>query len=59
MTKVIARIVIDMDDWDDAFPHPDNRPVLIWRRSETALAQPFTASEVALNAAAVDDLSLG
>ena len=58
MTKVIARIVIDMDDWDDAFPHPDSRRVLVFRRSETALAQPFTASELAQNAAEVDDLSL-
>jgi len=58
MTQVIARIVIDMDDWDDAYPHPTDNPLLVWKRIETAKALPFTASEVAAAAESIDELNL-
>lgn len=55
MPKVIARIVIDMDDWDENFPHADENPVVQWRRTEIAKAHPFSESELNLAGALLGD----
>jgi len=46
MPQVIARIIIDTDDWESAVSPAEDLTVLVWRKVETSRAQPFTAREL-------------
>ena len=55
MTKVIARIIIDSEDWEQTLPTVDEHPVVLWKRVETTHAHPFSAHELNLNTALLGD----
>jgi hypothetical protein len=59
MPRVIARIIIDTDDWESAVAPASNHPVLVWRKVETSHAQPFTARELGQTAGMFSDLYFG
>jgi hypothetical protein len=46
MTRVIARIIIDTDDWEDDSDAGETQPMVVWRKVETSRAHPFTAREL-------------
>jgi hypothetical protein len=46
MTRVIARIVIDSDDWAQEFPTVEDHSVVFWKRIESTRAHPFSEHEV-------------
>lgn len=46
MTRVIARIVIDSDDWAQEFPNVEDHSVVLWKRIESTRAHPFSDHEV-------------
>jgi hypothetical protein len=46
MTQLIARIVLDTEDWEPELPVPSDRAV-IWHRMPIAFARPFTPEEIA------------
>jgi len=55
MAKVIARIVIDSDEWDSSVSTGDERPDVVWKRVVTAHAHPFSAQEVNYGVGLVGD----
>jgi len=55
MTKLLARIIIDSEDWEHALPNADEHPVVLWKRVETTHAHPFSAHELSMNTALLGD----
>jgi hypothetical protein len=46
MTQLIARIVLDTENWEPEFPASGDRAV-VWHRMQIAFARPFTPQELA------------
>ena len=46
MTKLIARIIIDSEDWEQSAPPAGEHPVILWKRVETTHAHPFSEHEL-------------
>jgi hypothetical protein len=46
MTQLIARIVLDTENWEPDFPASGDRAV-VWHRMQIAFARPFTPQELA------------
>jgi hypothetical protein len=55
MTKVIARIIIDSEDWEQALPTVDEHPVVLWKRVQTSRAHPFSDHELSFGTALLGD----
>ncbi|PRY70552.1 hypothetical protein B0I08_101688 [Glaciihabitans tibetensis] len=59
MPQVIARIIIDTDEWESLPSAQDQHPVMIWRKVESSHASPFSAGELNQTAGTLDDLYFG
>jgi hypothetical protein len=46
MDRVIARIVIDSEEWEHSFSTAEELSTLTWRRVLSSTAFPFRAAEV-------------
>ncbi len=52
MTKILARIVIDPEDWNDLAVQAEDASVVHWKRMHTSQAIPFSEDELDHNSGA-------
>jgi hypothetical protein len=59
MPRVIARIIIDTDDWESSISAQDHNPTMMWRKIETSHASAFSALELGQTDGYLGDLYFG
>ncbi|WP_213817015.1 hypothetical protein [Glaciihabitans sp. dw_435] len=55
MTKIVARILIDTEDFEGSMPGTDDHAFVLWRRPEILHAHPFTEHEVSYSTSLMGD----
>lgn len=55
MTKIVARILIDTDDFESPMPGLEDHALVLWRHTEVLRAHPFSEREVSFTTSLLGD----